>query len=342
MEGSNLRLPFDMDMYDYIAYPPAREHLISRPYLNLVENYDPNGFDHTPDAEVEEIMTRVHAPIDDTVLRNRLKNPGFAKFFREQVKDSELFANWILKINRAIMTEAAFGYFIDFETEMREIKRSDPFFCFVITDPMCRYLRERAYENARLLVGRTYAVIVGAGTLPEIRYIPGFTPDRDGRSIYIEAFDENATVNIERVAGDVLSRHGNNVVLDYRRKSLFEVVRDPRYRNEFATVIVNDYMNPKDRMNFRYCLSCAYDMLSPGGNLSFDVKLPHWVWERNLKLFGQVSAGPIDTRMNLLEVCSRTKAILDDLGVSESRFRVMPDNLNVPPIAVRFVIRKPK
>ena len=343
MTGKFLSVPFSSETLDFVTYPRAKEDEFYLPYLALHGSFDP-----TPDAEIALIIEQFHKrerldfePLE--LLAEKLKNPGFARFVCDHVKDSELFINWLLKINRAVASEAAFGQFVNFDAEIEEIRSDDPFYSFVIRDPMLRYIRERTLENARLMSGREHVAILNYGLLPELLHVKGYEPrSEDLRPQHIAAFDDSPSAMIysTRVRFSVAGKYMNDVHLECDDHNINDVLRDVRHRNEYDAVFINDFPLGADR-TFGYRLECAYGMLAPGGTLSFDVKLPHWIWERNHKLFGQVAAGSSHIAKSLLDITDRVFMSASRFGVAKRDYRVFPDSSNVPPVAVRFILEKP-
>ena len=269
------------------AYVSSSFNYQIEPYNLFVESEDVNAMV----AKLAKVSTAEPSVIsaNAALLTELLKDPGMYSFFEYEVQGSELFASWILHFTEAVYSAVAFGFAPDFSGNLKRISASDPLFRYFIRDPALAFLRERTLENSKLAQSSEHVAVLGAGYLPEFTLVKGYTfkpspkPNVNVPSVQrVSAFDSDSSVSRVDVLSHAYANHGasDKIAINYATDNIESVISDPRHRKEYDTVIINDLM-PISFKELRRYIVAAYEMLAPGGQLAFDIKVKHWVWERN-------------------------------------------------------------
>ena len=212
-----------------------------------------------------------------------LTNPSLLAFEEQYGFKSRYFIPWQRRINLPVAREMAFGYGLDWDGRMVEVDHLDPMFSWLLTDPMARYLRERAVFIARHLKSRKHIKCSSATSLA-LGHV-GFDTTKIG-------------IDLENAEGSAYDA----VILDNVSASHPDL--DDLGGHALATVIDD-----------------ALKIMQPGATLFFDLYLNHWVYRRNLYVFNWNGDSPYSAMKDparvayLLEQIARNRPIVANFHV---------------------------
>jgi len=279
-----IRDPFAADMASE-KFPPSDKEIHGTKYTSLTLLHKQGKVSGPSKEELDNLtqhITELHPEISSEMLetvRNKAKNNrGLYQFFLDYGMYSDFFIPWLLQIPRAISLEVAFGYGYDIKGEWRKIPEDDAFYWWVIREGMFIYLRERAVNTAQIIEDKEKILILGAGYLPELRYV-GYEPRTDNLQ-QIVAVDSDKSIPSSPLFKSQLSLE--DIYLQYLTGDLLPLLKDGN--KLFDAVIMNGVMS--------YCYDkmleiiwLAVDKLKSNGTFMFDLQLKEWNIVRDALVF---------------------------------------------------------
>ncbi|MBQ6510889.1 hypothetical protein IJI94_02875 [Candidatus Saccharibacteria bacterium] len=301
-----IRDPFLEDMESDV-FPPSDKEIHGTKYTSLTLLHKQGKVEGPSEQEMNALaglIVDLHPDIKPetlTKIKKKIKsNKGLYQFFLDYGVYSDFFIPWLLQIPTAMSLEVAFGYGYDISGKWRKIPKDDAFYWWVIREGMFIYLRERAVNTARLIQDKDNVLILGAGYLPELRYVDYEPTTKNLQTIV--AVDSNADIPKSKLFEKVSSIE--DIYLDYRTGNLMEILQKSR-DGLFDAIVMNGVMS--------YCYDhmldiiwMAIDKLKPSGVFMFDLQLKEWNIVRDALVFDWKTNPP----MKLIDDVKKTIEIV--------------------------------
>ncbi len=328
-----VRDPFMEDMQSN-SFPPSDKKIHGDKYTNLTLQHMQGRVEGPSNEKIYNLTKMIgdlHPEIEsETIVKIQEKvraNLGLFQFFLDYGMFSDFFIPWLLQIPHATSLEVAFGYGKDISGEWRKIPKDDPFYWWVVREGMFIYLRERAVNAAKLIDDKKGVLFLGAGYLPELRYV-GYEPKFAQR---IVAVDSDASIP----GSELFKSLGNideKIHLDYHTGSLLDTLRDSD--ELFDAVIMNGVMS--------YCYDKMLDIiwlaisrLRPSGTFMFDLQLREWNIVRDALVFDWKTDPPMYLVEDEKKVISAVESRCRNLPVQVSH-RIDSNHQSVAFTITRF------
>lgn len=314
--------PYMFEMVSHLLPPSDKEKHGTR-YTNLTVLHKQGEVEGPTEAELEFLSSEIvrrHPSITPEMLATTIEkargNKGLYQFFLDYGMYSDFFIPWLMKIPNAISLEVAFGYGYNIDGEWCHILFNDAFYWWIIREGMFIYLRERAVNTAKLIQDRENVLILGAGYLPELRYV-GYEPAiAGGGTQKIVAVDSDASIPGSKLLSESLAKVPN-VSVDYRTGNLINALKDGTELHD--AVIMNGVMS--------YCYDKMLDILwlaigrlKYGGTFMFDLQLKEWNIVRDALVFDWKTDPPMKLIENEQEVINQVNMRCRNLPVQVGSF----------------------
>ncbi len=307
--------PFKSDM-ESKRFPPSDKELHGTKYTQLVMLHKKGKLDGPSEKDIYNLTSMIqglHPKIDTGTLakiREKVKaNLGLYQFFLDYGMYSDFFIPWLFQIPTAMSLEVAFGYGYDIAGNWRKIPKDDKFYWWVIREGMFIYLRERAVNAAELIQDKKNVLILGAGFMPELRYV-GYKPEVKQR---IVAVDSDASIPNSKLFQKVLELE--DVSVEYHTGNLISELADSA--ELFDAIVMNGVMS--------YCYDKMLDIiwlalakLAPGGTFLFDLQLKEWNIVRDALVFDWKTDPPMYLVEDIDKVIERVEHRCRNLPVQVS------------------------
>jgi SAM-dependent methyltransferase len=333
MALEKLRDPFETEMADYGLYPAMDNVAYADYYSAIAIKWRKGDLPKTSEAEIGTIIGELTETLWDAELakswvnaiRPQLSNPALAKFMRDHGCRSRYFVPWLINVPKAFTLEAAFGFGLDSGGGCCQIAKDDPFFQWVVRDPMFVYLRERALNTGERLRNKQKAVFLGAGYLPDLRR-SGLKWEEMPEVIL--ACDHDPSILQEPIAADLKDK------LQYVCYDIKDFLMSCPTGND--VVVMNGVMSYRiDWLPFM--VNEALRLLKPGGQFIFDLQLKHWSLVRNGLVFNWVTNPPMTLMENEAAAKYAVERVCQGLPV---RLDCRTDSRNEIPTGVMCYITK--
>lgn len=305
-----VRDPFLADMASD-RFPPSDKEKHGTKYTSLTLLHKQGKVAGPSEAELDSLIqqiTELHPEIKPDMLafvREKAKcNKGLYQFFLDYGMYSDFFIPWLSQIPTAMSLEVAFGYGHDISGKWRKIPEEDAFYWWVIREGMFIYLRERAVKAAELIQDKREVLILGAGYLPELRYV-GYEPKTECLQ-KIVAVDSDANIPNSELFENL--RDMEDIYLQYLTGNLLTTLKDSD--KLYDAIVMNGVMS--------YCYDHMLDIiwlaigkLRPSGVFMFDLQLKEWNIVRDALVFDWKTDPPMklidDVKQTVDAVCMRCR-----------------------------------
>lgn len=205
-------------------------------------------------------------------LRQRLEhNKGLVKFMREYGVYSRYFVPLMRSMPGALALCPAHGECLDIFGIPQKIPKTDKLYHFAQKDEMYAFARLRADDAKPELENAQHALILGAGTLQEVRQLKRFSRDAACNlddAPWLVAYDTDTKLKdyFHRVLLEPLSSFG----IDFNYSDFWPALMEQKNRNAFDFIGawgVASYYDLED------LLSGMEYVLSPDGIIKFDQQI---------------------------------------------------------------------
>ncbi len=306
-----IRDPFLADMNSN-SFPPSDKEKHGTKYTMLTLQHKQGKMDGPSEQELynlTKLISELHPEIQSKTLvkiQEKVRtNLGLYQFFLDYGMYSDFFIPWLLQIPKALALEVGFGYGYDITGKWRKIPKEDAFYWWVVREGMFIYLRERAVRAASLIEGKKDILFLGAGYLPELRYV-GYQAKNLQR---IVAVDSDADIPKSELFKSLDGL--KNIRLEYHTGNLISTLKDNI--ELFDVIVMNGVMS--------YCYDKILDIIwlaiakiKPGGTFLFDLQLKEWNIVRDALVFDWKTDPP----MTLIDDTEKV------INMVESRCRNLP------------------
>ena len=349
---SRIHDPFEKEMKNLLEYPPMDKATYGDGLVAASVELTPEKLE-----ELHSIQLR-HAGLpagdSDSALRARerfrtiwhdfsiamLGNPRLTSFEENYGARSKYFVPWQRTIPRAVALEGAFGWVYDFAGHWSKVESDDPFFWWIIREPMFVYLRERAMKTAEALASAKDVLFLGAGHLPELRHVGLKRP-----TLFVTACDNDSATLGELMSNSYV---GDNVCthnISYHHLDISRMLDyAERLRRSYDVIVMNGvaayyYHRDGDKVVgfLPHIVERAVSLLRPGGKFIFDFQLNHWNLLRDYLVFNWKSDPPMALLKDEDEVYAATSALIRALPVTPDYFI---DSRNEDPTGVMVHLTK--
>lgn len=257
-----------------------------------------------------------------------LDNLAFVHFMIDYGAKSKTFTPWVLKVPDACNLRAAFGQDVD----GKKISESDPFWWWVVRDPMFVSARWRTGFVMEYLSGKKSVTILGAGYLPELQTMKK-TPETLPKKVI--ACDMNdAAAKWGKKFAETVAMRGR---LDYRHEDLLTTLMSLPDRSQ--DVIVSTGVASYCVEKLPGLIPLFFSKLKPGGKIVLDLQIKHWALTRNAEVFGWKTetfapSNDVEDAIKTIEKACEKLAV--------ESIDVCVDDREADPIGAMFVIVAPE
>ena len=174
------RDPFAAQMADFSKFPPVDDAARSAARIAKAIQWMKREIPNTSAEEIDSISqvfldacktTTAALWLHHSKVATLMKNPAFAEFMQDHGAKSKYFVPWLTTVPSSLALEAAYGRGLNLYNEYCLFEQHDPFFLWTVRDDVFIYLRERSLKTAELVRGKDKVAFLGAGYLPELRYM---------------------------------------------------------------------------------------------------------------------------------------------------------------------------
>ena len=216
-----------------------------------------------------------------------LHNKGLVKFMREYGVYSRYFVPLLRTVPGAWALCVAHGECPDIFGKIQKIPRADKIYQFVERDEMFAFARLRKTEAMTHLEQTQHGMILGAGTLQEVRSLQRFQAERSHgphAQPWLVACDSDQS--LQEYFAQVLDCPLANYGVDYRYVDFREEFADPQNWEAFDYVAALGVASYYDLESF---LGYLKQIMRPGAVVTFDLQVhdggPKWkkpYWQHTL------------------------------------------------------------
>lgn len=265
--------------------------------------------------------------LDKLARKDLVSNAAFVEFMIDYGAKSDVFTPWVLRVPDPSNLFAAVGR----DVEGNEISTEDPFWWWVVRDPMFVSARWRTAFVAKHIEKAGNVVILGAGYLPEIKKLQDEKPKALPKKIIACDMNERASA----WGAEYAKTLGAKEQLEYRHEDLLvtlmslpEVSQDIIVSTGVASYCVD---------KLPALVPLIFSKLKPGGSLILDLQIEHWVLLRNAEVFGW-KTDTFTPSKDLKSAVATIKKSCAKLPVDELNYYV--DERSSELIGVMFEIKK--
>jgi SAM-dependent methyltransferase len=205
-------------------------------------------------------------------LKPRLRrNKGLVQFMREYGVYSRYFVPLLMYVPGALALCPAHGECLDIFGKPQKVPKTDKMYQFIQKDEMFAFARLRAEDAKPALEKAQRALVLGAGTLREVRQLKRFAvvPSSSEKEPWLVAYDLDAKLisYFAQVLTYSLQRYG----VDFRYKDFRDDFEDPQYRMFYDVIealgVASYYVK-----RLEWLLANMKHMLAPDGKIKFDLQ----------------------------------------------------------------------
>lgn len=288
-------------------------------------------------AESEEQFAREKAQIMNVIwpwLKTRLKhNRGLVKFMREYGVYSRYFVPLLRTVPGAWALCVAHGECPDIFGRIQKIPRSDKIYHFAQRDEMFAFARLRKEAVMPELEKTEHAMILGAGTLQEVRQLQRFSAELlsgPRKEPWLVAYDSDETLKdyYAQVLDEPLTEHG----VDFHYSDFREGFADPKNHGAYDCVAA---LGVASYYDLKWFLGCVKQMLMEKGVVIFDLqvldggsKLKKSFWQHTLVFDNVILRWESDMRPqeSVAMAVSNVEVICAELGLRLDYYMYDPHN----------------
>lgn len=247
--------------------------------------------------------------------------PGLVQFMKEYGAHSRFFYPFLLDIPRGVAMLPAYFMGKDIFGEIKPIPTSDAMYQFCVHDRVFQSVRFRTEYEQKFLEMAQNALILGAGTLPQLWY-NGYTAKVKGQRI--TAYDRD--IELKDYVQQIFEGDFEGQGVTYRFESFEDAFSDEtewgKYKLVSAAGLASYYLKDLDHLlgGMKQCLApdgiIILDLQLSDLAFLFDLLVLNWRTKPMMKLCKDV-----DSAVDLVKVSC------EHLGLSIDEYRVEPNGV---------------